>query len=132
MLSVASHRDRFVEIMGNVAADWFELQDDITLIFGDEFKARGAENLEDMLDLAKTIRDSSSPDGMQHIQDLVLTFAGLAEGYAASLKPLYNLPPGTPNVADLINLGLQESAAEIVRITQLGASVDSALRGFCP
>ena len=121
----------FVEIMGNVAADWLALQDDIMLIFGEEFQESGNVSLQQLRDLAQEMLDAIAPETMQDAQELATEVATLAMGYADSLAPLYNLAPGTPGVADLLELALTSSAAEIERIAQIALRMQAIRAGLC-
>lgn len=121
----------FVEIMGNVAADWFALQDDVNLIFGEEFQKSGQVSLQQLRDLAQEMLDAIAPETMQDAQELATEVATLAVGYADSLAPLYNLQRGTPGVGDLLDLALTSSAAEIERIAQIALRMQAIRSALC-
>ena len=128
---IDGYQDTFTTVLGNVAADWFALQDDIQLLFGDEFQMNGMESVGELRELAADIRAGDAPESMQEIEELVLQIAEKSEGYAASLEPLYNLAPGTPGVDLLLDLALQSSAAEIQQITAIGLRLTNARNDLC-
>ena len=121
----------FTTVLGNVAADWFALQDDINLLFGEEFQSNGMESVMELRELAADIRAGDAPESMREIEALVLQIADKSEGYAASLEPLYDLAPGTPGVALLLDLALASSATEIQAITEIGLTLTNARNNLC-
>ena len=129
--TVDGHFGTFTEVLGNVAADWFALQDDMNLIFGDEFKANGKESVMQLRELAADMRAGDAPESMMEIEALVVQIAEKSEGYAASLEPLYDLAPGTPGVDLLLDLALASSAAEIQAITEIGLKLTNARAQLC-
>ena len=128
---IDGYQATFTTVLGNVAADWFALQDDINLLFGDEFQMNGMESVGELRELAADIRAGDAPESMQEIEELVLQIAEKSEGYAASLEPLYNLAPGTPGVDLLLDLALESSAAEIQQITAIGLRLTNARNELC-
>lgn len=121
----------FAEILGNVAADWFALQDDIMLIFGEEFQESGNVSVQQLRDLAQKMLDATAPESLRAVQELATEIATLAVGYADSLAPLYNLPRGTPGVGDLLALALESSASEIARISEIAFRMQAIRDALC-
>lgn len=129
--TVGDYFNSFTAIMGNVAADWFLLQDDINLLFGDEFKDGGRESVMQLRELAAEMRAGEAPESMSEFEALVGEIADKSEGYAASLEPLYDLTPGTPGIDLLLGLALEASATEIQQISAIGMNLDSLRRDLC-
>lgn len=131
MDTVGDYFTSFTAIMGNVAADWFLLQDDINLLFGDDFKNGGKESVMQLRELAAEMRAGEAPESMSEFEALLGEIADKSEGYAASLEPLYDLTPGTPGIDLLLGLALEASATEIQQISAIGMNLDSLRRDLC-
>lgn len=129
--TVEGYYESFTTILGNVAADWFLLQDDINLLFGDDFKNGGKESVMQLRALAAEMRAGEAPESMSEFQELVGEVATKSEGYAASLEPLYDLTPGNPAVDFLLDAALAASALEIQQITAIGMTLQSLRDGLC-
>lgn len=129
--TVEGYYESFTTILGNVAADWFLLQDDINLLFGDDFKNGGKESVMQLRALAVEMRAGEAPESMSEFQELVGEVATKSEGYAASLEPLYDLTPGNPAVDFLLDAALAASALEIQQITAIGMTLQGLRDGLC-
>lgn len=129
--AVGDYFNSFTAIMGNVAADWFLLQDDINLLFGDEFKDGGRESVMQLRELAAEMRAGEAPESMSEFEVLVGEIADKSEGYAASLEPLYDLTPGNPAVDFLLDAALAASASEIQQISAIGMNLETLRRDLC-
>ena len=123
--------ETFTTILGNVAADWFKLNEDINLIFGEEFQAGGNLSVQQLRDLAGAMRVLPVPESLQNVAEMALQIAELSEGYAAGLEPLYNLARGTPGAADLVGLALEASASEIQRISEIALRMQAVRQALC-
>ena len=131
MDTVGDYFNSFTAIMGNVAADWFLLQDDINLLFGDDFKNGGKQSVMQLRELAAEMRAGEAPESMSEFEALVGEIADKSEGYAASLEPLYDLTPGTPGLDLLLGLALEASATEIQQISAIGMNLENLRKGLC-